>query len=360
MRIGLNLLFLIPGINGGTETYAAGLLAGLHEVGADDEFVVFVNQEASDWPLPESPRFQRVVCPIQATNRFKKYWYEQVSFPAVVRASKVELLHSLAYVAPLRPGCRSILTIPDLNYLGFGALMSWYRRLALATFVSQAAKRSEKVIAISDFTRQELMRELGLPPDRVVAIHLAPKAMLAEKKCAAPIPGIDPTWKTIVAFSHWTPNKNIARLLSAFEMARQKSDLPHHLVLIGHPPPQKMSAQNVHYTGYIKAAQVEYILQHSEALVFPSIYEGFGLPLLEAMRAQVAVVSSNAASLPEVAGEAAVFFDPTSVEDMASKIALVATDTVLRKRLVEAGSNNLKRFSWRETARRTTMVYHGL
>ena len=105
MRIGLNLLFLIPGTVGGTETYAAGLIGGLSRVGVGCGFVVFVNREAAEWPLPDGGQFRRVVCEVAASNRLARYRFEQTHLPRLVRKHGVDLLHSLGYVAPLCPAC---------------------------------------------------------------------------------------------------------------------------------------------------------------------------------------------------------------------------------------------------------------
>jgi hypothetical protein len=133
VRVGLDLLYLIPGVVGGTETYARGLLCGLSRVAADHEFVVFVNREADTWPLPDGP-FTRVVCPVDATSRLARYAFEQFRLPLWAKAYEVDVLHALGYVGPLAAPCALIVTVPDLNTVAFGHQLSRSKRIVLGAF----------------------------------------------------------------------------------------------------------------------------------------------------------------------------------------------------------------------------------
>ncbi|HEU5040243.1 MAG TPA: glycosyltransferase, partial [Gemmatimonadales bacterium] len=158
MIIGLNLLYLLPGVVGGTETYAAGLLKGLAAHGDESRFVVFVNRESAAWPLPASPRFRRVVCPVHARSRLARYRFEQLRLPALVQAEGVELLHSLGYVAPLRLGRPSVVTVHDLHYRSYGPWRQWPRRLLLDCIVGASIRRAAAVITVSRFMRDAIAR----------------------------------------------------------------------------------------------------------------------------------------------------------------------------------------------------------
>jgi len=159
------------------------------------------------------------------------------------------------------------------------------------------------------------------------------------------------------------------RLLEAFSEAKRQRRIAQRLILIGHPYSSEewsplardlVERRDVIWAGYLERRQVFSVLKRAEFLVFPSFYEGFGLPVLEAMAAGLPVVCSNAASLPEVAGNAAVFFDPFSVADIGEKIVAAANDPSLRNELRERGVENLKRFSWEKTAAETVAVYDEL
>ncbi|MBP1647968.1 MAG: hypothetical protein H6Q30_1413 [Bacteroidetes bacterium] len=369
MTIGINLLYLLPSIVGGTETYAAGLLRGLASVAREHRFVLFLNQESSGWPVPDGLKCKRVVCPVQAVRRGNRYAFEQSRLPGLLREAGIDILHSLGYNAPLFPGRPSVVTIPDLNFRAYD--MPWMRRSVLDFFVRQSARRANAVIAISEFTRSEIIRVFGLKPEKVTAIHLAgqgaPQASgAALEATAVPLPGL--TGKPyILAFSSVTPNKNIPNLLRACARLRERGDLPFRLVLVGHLLPGGILETHIKelrldgevlFTGYVERPQLNTLLRGARMLVFPSYYEGFGLPILEAMEMGLPVVCSNRGSLPEVAAGAACYFDPFSVDSMAATILHVVQDEALLASLRERGRENLRRFSWEATARKTLDVYH--
>ena len=361
MRIGLNLLYLLPGIVGGTETYAAGLLAGLAKIDRDDEFVVFVNRETENRPLPEVENFTRVVCPVRAVSRARRYFYEQVRLSGLLKAHGVDLVHSLGYVAPLFPPCPSVLTVPDINFRAFGDQMSLVKRLALRFFTQQSACRADHVITISDFARSQIHLELGIPEAQITVTHLAASAISVDDTSLAAVMqkyGIKQPY--IIAFSSFSPHKNILRLLQAFARARRDYELPHQLVLLGHRVAgERMDSQirDVIFTEFVDSASKYALLKGADLLVFPSTYEGFGLPVLEAQQVGVPVVCSGAASLPEVAGEAAIYFNPLSIDAMAKAIGQVVLNPDLRKTLIQNGFQNAAKFSWEQTARSTLEVY---
>lgn len=366
MRVGLNLLYLLPGVVGGTETYARGLLSGLAEENCQAEFTVFVNKESEGWTLPDRKNFFRVVCNVQAGNRFARYAYEQLLFPGLLKQFHLDVVHSLGYTGPLHTGCKSIITIHDLNYIAFGSRMPVVRRLGLKLFVCVGALTADHIIAVSEFSRGEIQQHLGIAAEKVTVVHEAPHPF---RKRAAHDAGHDllnrlgvqyPYW---VAFSSTSPNKNILNLVNAFRRIRNVYGLRNQLVLIGHQHSEGSRAgaslheEGILVTGYLDDSQLSSVLCRSQMLIFPSTYEGFGLPVLEAMECGVPVVCSGVASLPEVAGDAAVFFDPWNPEDMAEKIVSVATNEEWRESMRTLGRENLKRFSWAKTARETMRVY---
>jgi glycosyltransferase involved in cell wall biosynthesis len=365
MRIGINILFLLPGIVGGTETYAAALLHGLATVDRQDEFAVFVNRESKNWPLPEAPNFTRLVCPISAVSRSRRYFFEQVFLPQLLKEHAIDVVHSLGYVSPLFTPCPSVVTIHDLNYRALGKYMPRVRQMSLGLFVRQSVRRVAKVITISEFARDEIYHEFGLQHERIVVTHLAPRFQSDGSNSEVDLVGINKLgirFPYMVAFAGGGPNKNIPRLLNAFGQAKGQYQPPHQLVLIGRFSSDYLLSgfeqnKDVCLTGYLDDETLRSVLMGAQLLVFPSFYEGFGLPVLEAMACGVPVVCSNQASLPEVAGDAAVFFDPYSIEDMALKISQVAGDWELREELKQKGLDRAKHFSWEKTAQETLAVY---
>jgi len=359
--IGLNLLYLLPGVVGGTETYAAGLMHGLSRIEAPERFVVFVNRESAAWPLPDDARFRRVVCQVGAVSRMARYRYEQFHLPARAVTDGVHLLHSLGYVAPLRLHCPSVVTVHDVHHLAHGRLRQWPRRLILGQMVRRSVRRAAAVIADSRYSRDQVARAYDLPASAIDVVWLAPNPRLHG---AAEWPAVRAGESAdrgayLLAFGGITPNKNLARLLQAYAVARQRHGVSQRLVVVGRLPPsiRPEDTAGVEATGYLDEAELARVLQQADALIFPSLYEGFGLPVLEAMAAGVPVICSNVTAMPEVAGDAAVYFDPRDVEDMASSIARVSRDAGLRAELADRGLVRAAGFSWERAARETLAIY---
>jgi glycosyltransferase involved in cell wall biosynthesis len=367
MKIGLNLLYLLPGIVGGTETYAAGLLHGLVGVDPHDRFLVFVNQESADWYLPNVSNIQRVICPVKATSRIRRYLFEQFQLPALLKKHSVDLVHSLGYVSPLFSPCPTIVTIHDLNYRAFGGQMPWNRRIALEVLVRQSALRSHHVITDSQFVCDQIMQLFRLPSSRVAVVYAAPKVLErggAPSRCREYVEKLDIRSPFCLAFGNRGANKNVGRLVKAFLRAQTLWALPHQLVIVGHlaaadlpTDVRHLIPQSICLAGYVDDATLQSLWADAQMLIVPSLYEGFGLPVLEGMSMGVPVICSNAASLPEVAGDAAVFFDPLSVAEMSQKIAQVALDQGLRDELRQRGLANIRRFSWKKSATRVLEIY---
>jgi glycosyltransferase involved in cell wall biosynthesis len=169
-----------------------------------------------------------------------------------------------------------------------------------------------------------------------------------------------------MAFSSLSAHKNIPNLISAF--ARISSRVPHSLVLVGHLPEKTWArsemesavSDRVIFTGYVPDSDVESLMRHASLFAFPSLYEGFGLPILDAQHAGVPVACSSAGALPEVAGKGAITFDPNSVDDIAMALERSLTDQTLRESLIAAGYENASQFSWDRTARQTLDVYEAV
>jgi len=370
VRIGLNLLYLLPGRSGGTETYGRSLVHALATVDQAHEYFVFFNRESAGVPLPPAPNFHRVDCGVPAVYRSLRYGWEQVVLPQQVRRLGLDLVHSLGYVMPLSSPCASVVTIPDLNLRAIPKYLPLSKRAVLAVprfFCSASARRADCVVTLSQFSKKEIVEGLGIEADKVVVTHLGPRIDVRERP---PVPwnivreqyGLPDRY--IVAIGGTSRHKNIARLIAAFHMVKDR--YPHALVIPGHVPadvdvPAELArvgmAGRLLCPGYVPDDHLASILAGADLFVLPSLYEGFGLPVLEAQQAGVAVACSTAASLPEVAGDGAEFFDPESAASIAAAIRRCLDDGELRASLRTRGHENVKRFSWERTAKETLDVY---
>lgn len=365
MRIGLNLLYLLPGQVGGTQTYAEELCRALVGLGDGNEYVAYVNRESAGLELGGGAVELRR-CEVTAASRGRRYVAEQTRLPAWCRRDGIDVLHSLGYVGPVRPGLAHVVTVHDLIYRGFADHLGLARRLALRTFVRGAARGAHAVITDSEASRASLVAELPVPPDRIHVVHLAPRSGWSDSP-SRPIPphlidaGVRGPY--VLALGSASPSKNLPSLVRAFARLNRPDLL---LVLAGHLPADGEIAEvaahegcdeRVVCTGYVDDGDLESLFAGATVFAFPSTYEGFGLPVLDAQRSGVPVVCSSAASVPEVAGEGAVVVDPGSVDAIAAGLDRVLDDGDERRRLVAAGRRNLERFSWERTARATSALY---
>jgi glycosyltransferase involved in cell wall biosynthesis len=283
---------------------------------------------------------------------------------AALRAG-VDLLHSLGNIAPLA-GPRRIVTMHDLIYLSHPETTTGLLAKGLSLLAPAVARRSARIIADSEATSRELQRLLGTPEHKIDVVALGPglppstppadEAQLRAELGLGDLP-------LVLSVSARRPHKNLVRLIEA--MGR----VPHAaLVLPGYPSPQfedelratarAAGAQDrVHLCGWIDDAQLEGLYAAASCLAFPSLAEGFGLPVLEAMMRDLPVACSAASSLPEVAGDAALLFDPLSVDAMAAAIGHLLTDEALRERLIGRGRERVRCFSWDRTAAATAASY---
>ena len=367
MRIGLNLLYLIPGVVGGTETYAVSFIRALAKVDSNNEYMLFLNHEASDLRFTDAPNFRTVVAPLRAVRRAVRYAWEQLVLPRQALAVHLDVLHSLAYVGPLFVRCAHVVTIYDLNYLAQQDTMPRVRRRALKFFIERLARRADHILTASEFSRREIMEHLLIPTERITVAHGAAGELARgnggvswrDIMCRY---GIEEPF--VMAFSSQSPHKNIPRLVQAFE--RVSHTVEHSLVLVGNLPEDGRVqtainstgvARRIRTTGFVPEEDLTVLLEHADLLVLPSLYEGFGLPVLEAQMAGVPVACSNAASLPEVAGEGAMLFDPRSVDEIAGALHRCLRDSAVRELLVQRGRVNVRRYSWERSARTALDVY---
>ena len=364
MRIALNLLYLIPGVVGGTETYARSLIHSIAALDGENEYVVFLNKLAAEIDITPGPNFRRVVCPFVPLRRIVRYGWEQGILPFQLGREKIDIVHSLGYVAPLAARSRQIVSVHDLNFLSHDVWGTAQSRRILRFFVERSIRRADHVITMSEFARSGLIYQLGMPPEKVSVTHEA-AAWHLENSDPAARSVYDPAggMPYIVAFSALSMHKNIARLVRAFEQIQDV--VPHSLVVVGNLPDnpeyrrrlEAKAGRRIHFTGYLTNADMAAALNGASLFAFPSLYEGFGLPVVEAQQAGIPVTCSAVAALPEVAGAGAHYFDPRSIESIAAALRKCLLDADLREALVRKGYENARRFSWEKTARETLAIY---
>jgi glycosyltransferase involved in cell wall biosynthesis len=369
VHVGLNLIFLVPGQTGGMEVAASELIpALLRSAPPDVRLTAFVNREAAAagdgaWTLLPS-----VTVPVHARSRVQWVLGEQVLLPRLAHRAGVDLMHSLASTAPLRGRFRRIVTVHDLIYARVPEAHAGIRDKGMKLLVPAAVRRSDRVIVDSLSTRDDLINLLGAGADRIDVVPLGVgkarrDSPLAEHETRRRL-GLG-SRRVLLSLSAKRPHKNLARLIGA--LARLPRERRPVLVLPGYPTPHEQElrslastlgvAEDVRFLGWISGAEIEGLWAVAEAFVFPSLYEGFGLPVLEAMARGVPVACSDASSLPEIAGDAALLFDPLDEPALTASVARLLDDRSLRAALVARGHERVREFTWERTARLTLASY---
>ena len=301
--------------------------------------------------------------------------WEQLLLPRAIRVRQVDLLHGLAYALPLVSSCPMVVTIHDLTFYRFPKTLRPSRRLYLRAATRSAVRRAERVIAVSHQTKEELVHFLQVPAEKVDVIHNgvseafrpAPPEEVARFRSERGLPP-----RFILFLGTLEPRKNVVSLLEGFARWRKDSGLGMgtdgvKLVVAGAKgwyfkqifarAEELGLSSELLFPGFLPEKELPWWYRAAECFVYPSLYEGFGLPVLEAMACGTPVITSSVSSLPEVAGSAAITVDPGDTVALADAMGQVLGDAALRADMRQAGLLQAKRFSWDRTALETAAVY---
>ena len=370
MRIGVNALFLVSGKGGGIETYLRGLLSALAVIDRDNEYVVFTNKDCRG-AFPLEGNFREYECSVAATHRAAKIIWEQSLFPSVIKRAGIDLLFSPANIAPSRHRMPSVATIHDMIPFERPECFKAIELAALKKFFSSTIRTSDRIITVSDHARTALLERFDIDKARVVTIHngvdprfkddnrfKAKGLKLFGGKSAAPY---------ILAIASDKPYKNIEGLLRAYKTLRDREAVAENLVIAGNPGGLKKGflsliealglSASVSFAGFVSDEELVYLYSGASLFVFPSVFEGFGLPVLEAYACGTPVAASNAASIPEAVGDAGLIFDPGSDEDIAEKMRIVLKNDKVREDMIVRGLKRAGVMSWQRAAIETLGVF---
>ncbi|MFN8522410.1 MAG: glycosyltransferase family 1 protein [Chloroflexota bacterium] len=344
------------------------LLAHLPDADPDLHLEVFAPAAPEIAALLDRPRVTaRLTCLPTYKPAVRIVW-EQAVLPRL--AAGADLLHSLGFVAPLAWRGRSVVTVYDLSFLRFPHLFNRANRAYLSRMTPLSVRRADHTITISEHAKREITSTMGIDPSRVSAVLLAADRRFARASADAMDrfrrdQGLADPY--ILHLGTLEPRKNLATLVRAYAAMRASGITSHRLVLAGGGGWQydeldvlvrELGLEScVLFPGYVKSEEQPLWYSAADVFACPSLYEGFGLPLLEAMACGVPVVASNSSSLPEVVGDAGTLVAPLDVAGWTAALTALVTNRALHRQHAEAGPRQATRFSWERTADETAAVY---
>lgn len=364
MRIGIDMRMLTWS---GIGRYTHNLVDGLMRIDKDNEYILFLNEGDIDNYTITNENF--IKKPLSSKVFSLEGHYQLTSS---LWRERLDLFHSLHFPVPLLWRHNLVTTIHDLIPLIYPeSLPSRMSRIYCYVMMRAAARKSRRVIANSYYTRRDIVRYLKIPESKVKVIYEGVNENYHPVKNESRLRKVKERYKTSEKFifyiGQWKPYKNILRLMRAFHRLKMKTGIPHKLLIGGRKDPNygeiPALARNlglekdIIFTGYIPEEDLPVLYSAAKLFIFPSLYEGFGLPVLEAMACGIPVVSSNTSSLPEIAGDAAILVNPYSIEEIAQAMQEGLRDEKLRKKLIQKGLARTRLFVWEKTSRETLQVY---
>ncbi|MCX7591856.1 MAG: glycosyltransferase family 4 protein [Kiritimatiellae bacterium] len=364
MRLAINTLFLIPGKVGGSETYLCSIVRHLAANFPCIKLTLFTNFENDQFfrsLLGEAETVTyRCLC-FRARNRISRIIREQTQLVTLVRQLNPDLLWSPGYTAPLRAHCPQVVTIFDMQYKTHPESLNPLGRIVTDILVQAAAVRCQRIMTLSEFGRAEILRYTKAQAARICVTYAGADAFASEayaNNVASPqvraiMQSASPYVLTV---GNSYPHKNIHLLVEAF--GRLVRRIPHNLVIVGiegrgerlvreaitriETPGRVTRLYNILFH------DLSALYRHADLFVFPSLYEGFGLPVLEAMVSGVPVLTTRCGAIPEIGGDTVMYFKPNDCHDLAAKITeMLAMDLSTRKKLVENAKQRAMRFTWK-------------
>jgi glycosyltransferase involved in cell wall biosynthesis len=355
-RIGVNALYLIPGGVGGTETYLRALLQALARIDAVNHYYIFTNRETGPDLVPEQSNFIHVRQSVRAEFRPARMLWEQTVLPLAAARLRLDVLLNPGFTAPILCGCPQVTVFHDLQHKRHPAYFRWFDLPAWEFFLYWSAQVSRLVLADSDATADDLRRWYRLPDSKLRTVPLGVSedflALAAHRRPE----------RFLLAVSTLHPHKNLDGLLRAFAEFR-KNSCDFRLVVCGlhgfftgelEALRKSLGLEEaVTFPGWIPRAELLDLYARAWAFLYPSRFEGFGLPVLEAMAAGVPTACSSIEPLAGIAGSAALQFDPGDLAAIAAAMERLVSDEALRLQLAFDGPRRAAQFTWRATAERT-------
>lgn len=348
----------------GTEYYSFNLIKNIIKLDEKNEYILY-------FPTPLSGDFQNLPKNFKSKVMYFPRFWTQIRLSWEMFCHSPDLLFIPAHTIPIVHPKKVIVTCHDVGFRSYPSSYSKFQLWHLEFTTGQAVRWAKKIIAVSESTKHDLINIYKAKPQQIKVIYngfsneifhpIEDKDKINEILQKYNFPE-----KYILFVGRLEERKNIPKLISAFDILKKKRGIPHKLVLVGKKGYKfeqiidtikklKITSEVI-LTGYISEQDLPYIFSKADLFIFPSLYEGFGIPILEAFACGCPVATSNVSSMPEVAGKAAILFNPQKKEEIAQAIYKIISDNNLRDNLIKKGFYQIKKFSWRKCAQETLEV----
>lgn len=371
MRIGFDYTVAVTE-TAGIARYTSELMKALLEMDLSNEYVLIITKDAREDPARTLPREVEIrKLPFSHQGEWMIWHRLGLPLPVEFFTGKVEVFHSPDALLPPLHHARGVVTIHDLSHM----IYPEYMDPGIAKFFDKAMRKSieraRMVIAVSEATKQDLVRLLGVSEDKIEVIYNGVSTKFSPVRDEEQLSNMRNRYKIvhpfILSIGSVQPRKNLQRLITAYSILRQRRELTHQLLFIGgggwlsddlfRQIEGLGVAEDIRFLGYVPDEELPTLICLADVFAFPSLYEGFGLPALEAMACGTPVVSSNISAMPEVLGDAALLVDPLDVECLAETLRQILLNDQLRTELTKQGFKRSQRFTWVKAAQKYLEVY---
>lgn len=372
-KIGINARYLQRKMSG-IERYILELVLHLQKVDEKQEYVLFFNKDTTIPEIPEQENFKQYVSMFPTTNRALRLLWEHLALYYELKKNNITVFHGPAFFVPvLKPkDCQYIITVHDITFKKYPETFTWATRLYYSILFPQSLRLADIIITDSISTKNDLIGSYGIRAEKIQVVYLGISNAFLNKEKSQAVYAISKKYNLPDEYFLFTgvlsPRKNIITILNAFKQIKEEEMFrKYKLVIVGRPgwlydeifrKVKELSLENeVLFIDYVPEEELPSFYTNAKIFLFPSLYEGFGLPILEAMACGCPVITSNVSSMPEVAGDAAVLINPASVDELVSSIKEITVNKNLRKELQKKGVEQIKKFSWEKTAVETKNIY---
>ncbi|MBL7085956.1 MAG: glycosyltransferase family 4 protein [Candidatus Cloacimonetes bacterium] len=353
----------------GIGNYVVNIITKLAKLDKKNKYIIYTSKKNADFFQSDNINFNVKDIGFFSKNRMLRIFWEQFLLPISLIKNNVDLLHSPGFVCPIIKTCKSVITIHDMTFFSHPKVHTWFKRIYFPIMIYLSSKVCNKIISVSNYTTNETKKYLKISGQKIITIHESFNESLLQvkdyKENSYNKYSIDSDYLLFVGTLE--PRKNIKSIILSLDKIKNQNI---KLVIVGKKGwmykemfslIQNLKLENrIIFTGYVPDNELGLLFENAKIFIYPSLFEGFGIPILEAMYFNCPVITSNLSSMPEVAGKAAVLVDPYNISELVDAINNILSSKGYRQKLIQEGRKNIKKFSWEKTAKKTLKVYESL